>query len=202
MAALCIMNINSFIFKQPIAKPYIMKVLLVAIAAMMFTANLYAQKARLFLNKREIALPSVHFLEAATIDSIKFYTGEDANQTLFLPTKGIDSVFVIYKSSMADVVTYHQLLGLYHLDQRARALPLNLGSVRYRYVENPQAMMFNLEPVISISIQVTYDTSVDYVGLLRGYRRSYNSAAGKMLTWLQGYCEGNGDNFYYSKFKP
>ncbi|MFD2144277.1 hypothetical protein [Mucilaginibacter antarcticus] len=177
-----------------------MRKLLIVMAFVLMRGSLYAQNAKLFLNKREIALPSVHFLEAATIDSINFYTGDQANEQFFLPTKGIDSVYVIFKHDMTDVVTYHQLLNLSHLDERARALPLDLGSVRYRYVDNAQTMVFNLEHVPSVSVQTTY-THIDYVSLFRAYRRPYDSDAGKMLIWLQGYCEGYGDNVYYNRYK-
>jgi hypothetical protein len=170
-------------------------------AFVFFASSLYAQQAKLYLNKQEIALPSVHFLDAATIDSVNFFTGLEANRKFNLQTLGVDSVFVIFKKNMSDVVTYYQLLDLYHMEKKARTLPLNLGSVRYEYVVNADLMMFNPSVVPGISVEMAYATHVDYIRLGFGYRRPYNSEAGKMITWLQGYVEGNGDNFYYRKFK-
>jgi hypothetical protein len=165
-------------------------------------SGLFAQqRAKLYLNKREIAIRSVHFLDAATIDSINFYTGAEANEKLHLQTIGVDSIFVIFKKDLSDVVSYYQLLDLYHLDARARALPLNLSSLKDESPANAQMMMFSLNKVPGVLIEIKYNTHADYVSLSRGYQTPYRSDAGKMLTWLQGYVEGVGDNFYYRKFK-
>ena len=173
-----------------------------SVLALLFLGpDVFAQNARLYMNRQEIAPQSVHFLEAATIDSINFYSGAEAHEKLNLQTQGVDSVFVIFKKDMSDVVSYYQLLDVYHFDERARKLPLNLGSVKYKYVEKASLMIFNLNKTPSISVETAYNSQLDYISILQLYNRPYNSAAGKTLTWLQGYVEGIGDNSYYKNFK-
>ena len=161
----------------------------------------YGQKAKLYLNKREIAPQSVHFLDPATIDSIVFYTGTEAREKLFLQTLATDSVFVIFKRSVSDVFTYYQLLNLYHLDDRARTLPLDIGMGKSSYLENAPLMMFNLNRVQSLWVSVKWKQPGSEIRISSWYNRPFRSDAGKMLTWLQGYVEGIGENSYYQSFK-
>jgi len=176
--------------------------LLFVLALQFFGQVVFAQNASLYLNKQEIAPQSVYFFEPATIDSINFYTGADANKKLDLPTTGIDSVFVIFKKDMSDVVSYFQLLSLYHFDERSRLLPLTIGlSHNNKYIDKARLLVFNINKVTSVSANIKNNTHTDFVSIWHPYNRPYNSRAGKMLTWLQGYIEGYGDNSYYLKFK-
>lgn len=182
-------------------KPCLFKLLCI-FALLFFGPDVFAQNARLYMNKQEIAPQSVQFLEAATIDSINFYSGAEAHEKLNLPTQSVDSVFVIFKKNMSDAVSYYQLLDLYHLDERARKLPLIIGmSHNNRYIDRAPLMIFNINCVTSVSVDIMYNTNTDYVSIWHTYNRPYNSPAGKMLTWLQGYIEGYGDNSYYRNFK-
>jgi len=172
------------------------------LALLFFGPDVFAQNARLYMNKQEIAPQSVHFLEAATIDSINFYSGAEAHEKLNLQTQGVDSVFVIFKKDMSDVVSYSKLFSLYHFDDRAQLLPLTIGmSHNNNYIDKARSMIFNINHVTSVSVNIMYNTNTDYVSIWHTYDRPYNSLAGKMLTWLQGYIEGYGDNSYYRNFK-
>lgn len=181
--------------------PFSMKRMAIVLVLALASGFIYAQNAKLFINKREVALPFVYFLDPAAVDSVNFYTGDVANQELQLPTTGVDSVFVVFKRDMANMVSYHKLLELFHLDKRAQDLPLTLGYTKEPHVKDAEKMMFDINLVPSVIIQTTNDTHTDYVSIFRPYRRPHNSEAGKMITWLQGYSEGMGDSPYYEKYK-
>ncbi|MES2427022.1 MAG: hypothetical protein V4560_08605 [Bacteroidota bacterium] len=185
------------------------RLLMVLLVIATASGRLYAQNAKLYLNNKEIAFQSVHFLDASTIDSINFYTGTEANAKLNLQTTGVDSVYVIFERDLSDVVSYYQLLERYHLDNRARALPLDLNSGRYDYVKDPQLMMFSINRVTRVAVEMAYKTGIDYINIDHMYNRPYmgpykgigSAKARRTLTWLQGYFEGYGDNFYYKQYK-
>ncbi|TSJ43380.1 hypothetical protein FO440_04075 [Mucilaginibacter corticis] len=169
-------------------------------ALLFFSPDVFAQNARLYMNKQEIAPQSVHFLEAATIDSINFYSGAEAHEKLNLQTQGVDSVFVIFKKDLSDVVSYYQLLDLFHLDKRARKLQLHWGSPNHPYVNDPQSMVFNMKFVRDVTV-IKQNANTDCVSMWWLGRNPYYTNAGKMLTWLQGYFENLGNNPYYRNFK-
>jgi hypothetical protein len=184
------------------------RLLMVLLVIATTSGRLFAQNARLYLNDREITPQSVHFLDASTIDSINFYTGKEANEKLNIQTKGVDSVYVIFKRDLLDVISYYRLLDLFHLDKRASKLPLSLGSARKFYIDKPNLMIFNPNRVTGVFIQMAYNNK-DYIHLDHVYNRPYygpykgpgSAKASKTLIWLQGYFEGYGDNSYYRSFK-
>ncbi len=113
--------------------------------------SVFAQtKRKYFLNTREVSGPSFSCLEPASIDSVRSLSAVNAKKIYKIDPGDADSIHIVFIKDVSDVVSYKELLNLYHLNDNA--IDFGLSISKYPDIRDKERTVFSKKYVTGVDI--------------------------------------------------